>query len=289
MKRKTLCLEAMGGWGDMVLTTPLFKAIKDSDKNCRTILFCAKRRNAQIFKHNPYIDSIRPLSIFGSPISNFFFKIKKWNLIKLNYGKFLPSIYPTKHAIEILAEIAGVQVNYKKLQIFLSPTEDKKAKQTLCIYPNPICIQSSSKGENKIWAKHKWEELIRQMPGNTFIQLGTSGDEVLEGAVNLLGKTRFRQAAALIKNSRSFVGIDSSLSHVTNAFDIPGVILFGPSTPQIWGHANNINIYSNPRCSPCADILRYSKCPYGTICMNLITVEEVRQAVIMQLSKSNIS
>jgi len=284
MKRTTLCIAATGGWGDVLLCTPVIRAMKESNRNCRTIVFCAQMEKAQIFRHNPYIDCIRSMSIIRSPVSSYLLMAGKWTLHRLNYANLAPSIFPTKSAIEVLAEMAEVQLQDRKVQFFLSKRENRTARETMAKFRNPVCIEISSHGRNKIWPKRNWEELIKQMPGYTFIQLGPTGDPVLEGAVNLIGKTSFRQAAALIKNAYSFVGVDSGSAHLTNAFGIPGVVLFGPSSPQVLGHPNNINIYKKVRCSPCADILGYAKCPYGEFCMNSITVEEVKQALTSQLS-----
>jgi ADP-heptose:LPS heptosyltransferase len=90
---------------------------------------------------------------------------------------------------------------------------------------------------------------------------------------------------AILKYARSFVGIDSSLAHATNAFDLPGVILFGDSNPATWGHDNNINLYTAVRCSPCYYYVWNHPCPYGHECMESITVEDVKKALLRQLAR----
>jgi ADP-heptose:LPS heptosyltransferase len=118
------------------------------------------------------------------------------------------------------------------------------------------------------------------MPDYTFIQLGLAKEPAVEGAVDFRGKTSFREAMALIEAALSFVGVVSSFAHATSAVNKPGVVLFGPSSPEVWGHSNNINIYKRKRCAPCVDQLQSSACPYNKVCMRDITVDEVHSALL---------
>lgn len=88
---------------------------------------------------------------------------------------------------------------------------------------------------------------------------------------------------ALLKGASGFVGVTSSFSHATNAFGTPGVVLFGPSAPEVWGHANNVNLSRNLPCAPCIDVLHNAPCPYGAECMQTITVAQVQEALRRQL------
>jgi len=110
-------------------------------------------------------------------------------------------------------------------------------------------------------------------------------EDKVEGAADLRGKTSFREALSILNSSLSFVGVVSSFSHATSAFGTPGVVLFGASSPEAWGHSNNINIYKDLECAPCMDILLGSPCPYGKPCMTTITVDEVRKALLTQLER----
>ena len=281
MHKNTYRIIAWGRYGDMVMSTALFKEIKEQQPGARIKLYLPRLISRQIFEHNPYIDSIHVIE----DRFLFFFLLSKFRkTYHISSGQLIHSIFGDRTTVEIMGEIVGIRLKEKKANIFLTKKEDLDAKTFLAQYKNPICIQTATRGVNKFWFKHKWEDLIRQMQDYTFIQLGFSGEEEIEGAVNLLGKTSFRESMALLKHSLSFVGVDSALSHVTNAFDIPGVILFGSTTPKIWGHLNNINLYKSLRCSPCIDVLGYSDCPYNRRCMELITVADVKEALIKQLS-----
>jgi ADP-heptose:LPS heptosyltransferase len=292
MKRKTFRIIARGGFGDLLLSTPVYSALKQTYPNCRIILFDlqkqARVKNGprQIFKNNPNIDEIRTTSFIANPLhyAKHFLKLASFHL--LNYDNYDPGITYGKRAAEIIADMFGVKLSSSKLEMYLTEKEEEWGRNTAGSYKNPIVIHVTSLvSANQNWPIRNWEELIRGLPEYTFIQLGLAGEERVEGAVDLRGKTSFREGLSILNSSLSFVGVISSFAHATNAFSIPGVVLFGASTPQVWGHPNNINLYKQLHCSPCVDMLAGSPCPYGKPCMTEITVEEVRKALLSQLTK----
>jgi ADP-heptose:LPS heptosyltransferase len=105
----------------------------------------------------------------------------------------------------------------------------------------------------------------------------------IDGTVDLRGATSLRLSVGLLKYVKSFIGVVSFLAHATNAVDTPGVVLFGPSAPEVWGHPNNINISRHLRCAPCIDTLIGEPCPYGAPCLSEITVEQVSAALAQQV------
>ena len=84
---------------------------------------------------------------------------------------------------------------------------------------------------------------------------------------------------AVIKHAVAFVGADTFWQHVAAAFHKPAVVLFGPSTPAVWGHPSAINLWEPPRCAPCIDVLRDAACPYEIACMRAIDVDTVARAL----------
>ena len=56
------------------------------------------------------------------------------------------------------------------------------------------------------------------------------GDQV----INLAGQLNFNELAVMIKKSRCYIGIDTSVSHIAAATGVPCLIFFGPSSPVQW-------------------------------------------------------
>lgn len=278
-----------GGLGDVLLATPSIKALRKKYPQAEIRVYCTARQHMEIFRGNPHVNKIRMASFLSAPVDYILYVLKWARFYTMDYGLLLPSICYRKNATAIIAEMMDVQLEEKQLEVFLSAQEEAAAREMLAAWKNPVMLHVNSiTSKNQEWPLKNWEQLIREMPGYTFIQLGVEKDTMVRGAVDMRGKTSFRQALALIKYARAFAGVVSSFSHATNAFNTPGVILFGASAPEVWGHANNINIFKAPRCAPCIDVLLGSLCPYNKPCMHNITVTEVKQQLLKQLRAETI-
>lgn len=283
---------ARGGHGDILLSTPVFSALKQKYPDCRIIVFDLEK-NARvkngprdIFKHNPHIDELRPARILTNLGHYLKFYLGWIKFDWLNYDFFEPGYTFEKPAAQMIGEMFGVKLENPKLEVYLTKKEEEWGRKTLAAYKNPIVIHVTSlTSANQNWPLENWERLIASLPEYTFIQLGLAKEDSVEGAVDLRGRTSFREALSLLNSALSFVGVVSSFAHATNAFGVPGVVLFGASTPLVWGHPNNINLYKQLHCAPCVDMLKSSPCPYGKPCITGITVEEVRKALLSQLAK----
>lgn len=275
-----------GGIGDALLLTPSFEAIKSKYSNVKLIVYCSSKGHKQVFKNNPYIDVVTTLSFNTAPFHYFFYKFKPSQFLTSAYGKLSPSKFYKKNAIEIIAEMLNVTKVKNRVQIFLDNEECEKGKNLVSQYMNPIVIHVSSlTSKNKEWPIENWAMLVKSMPEFSFIQIGDIGEPKIPNAIDMLGKT-LRESFSIIKYAKSFIGIDSCFSHVSNAFDIPGVVIFGASTPVIWGHENNINLYKDLPCAPCLDTLLSATCPYGRTCMS-VSANEVGEMVLKQIRKIN--
>jgi ADP-heptose:LPS heptosyltransferase len=271
----------------VLLSTPSFKALREKYINSKIIVFCKKKQHRAIYENNPYIDKLIS-SPFLARMIPYLFHYFKWPTFYLyDYGYLTPSINYKRNATEIIAEMLGVELKDKRLQVFLTDSENDQAKLELSKYSRPVVVIhiTSMTSKNQNWPLENWQRLVKEMPECTFIQLGLPHEDKVEGAVDLRGRSSFRESLALMKNATSFIGVVSSLAHATSIFDIPGVVLFGPSAPEVWGHENNINIYKGIRCAPCIDLLLHSDCPYSKLCMTGISVNEVKTALRAQLDK----
>ncbi|MBU1202247.1 MAG: 4Fe-4S cluster-binding domain-containing protein [Nanoarchaeota archaeon] len=267
-------VKTWGGIGDGLLATPAIKALKDKYPKSKIRVMC-NENHKEIYKNNPSIDF---LSILPDELA--IKNIKSQNIFETNYGKLKPSISFDEHATSIIGRMLGVAVKDNNLLIFLTKEEDENAKKQLSKYKNTIIIHITSKcSKNQEWMTEKWEELVKKNSDITFIQLGLKDEPAVKGAVDLRGKTSIREAMALVKNAKGFVGVDSFLAHAAAAFKTSSVVLFGPSNPTIWGYSQNINIYKDLECSPCIDTLGNGVCPYDKKCMRLITVKEVSKSI----------
>ena len=288
MKNSKIRIVAWGGIGDAILTTPLFRAIKEQLPDSKTIVYTFTNARYDVFLNNPYIDKLKKPGRMAKAEILFLRKFKPAKLFRSSYGLLRPGLFYSKSAAEIIAEMFGITLEYKQVMIFLTKEEEEMGKRIVSQYSTPVAIHVTAKcSDNKGWPISHWAELVRRNPQCTFLQLGLPDEELIPGVVDLRGEyPELRTQFAILKYVRAFVGIDSAFSNATNAFGIPGVVLYGPSTPQIWGHSNNHNLYLGLPCSPCLDLLGGNPCPYGAPCMNGISTLEVDRAFKQQLTRS---
>jgi heptosyltransferase-2 len=103
--------------------------------------------------------------------------------------------------------------------------------------------------------------------------------------INLAGKTNLLQLAALLECCQLLVTNDTGTMHVATAVGTPVVALFGSTDPLItgpWGDGHVV-IRKDVPCGPCLKRI----CPTDHRCMELITVDEVEEAVYSRMKKLN--
>ncbi len=160
----------------------------------------------------------------------------------------------------------------------------------------------------KRWAADRFARLIDGMMEEhpvRVILIGGPGDEEASEEVlrrttskpfNLVGKTTFKQLAAVLKRCSLFVGGDSGPLHMAAAVGTPTVGIFGPSDPRLVAPRGeqHLAIWKHVPCSPCyrpdtvTDRQDFSSCFEGSLeCMHKISVDEVLVSVHQQMGRSD--
>jgi heptosyltransferase-1 len=146
----------------------------------------------------------------------------------------------------------------------------------------------------KHWFEERWPRLAEAVStdlGLTPVLLGGPADRDAAARLqqasprlcSLAGETTLTQSAALIKHAACVVGVDTGLTHLGLAFNVPTVALFGSTRPYLdTTRANARVLYHRLDCSPCR---RHPTCGGAYTCMRLIEVSEVADALARLLGK----
>ena len=107
------------------------------------------------------------------------------------------------------------------------------------------------------------------------------------GVVDLVGAMGLRELAALTRQARVFVGVDSAPMHIAAAVGTPVVALFGPSSEIEWGPwqvPHRVVASMQHRCRPCG----IDGCGGGKVseCLTELPVERVHEAVAALLAET---
>ncbi|WP_018954098.1 glycosyltransferase family 9 protein [Thioalkalivibrio sulfidiphilus] len=148
----------------------------------------------------------------------------------------------------------------------------------------------------KHWVEAYWADLARQLYerlGARLVLLGGPGDREAaariaaaagEAVDNRVGETSLTGAAAIISHARLLIGVDTGLTHMGPAFNVPTIALFGSTCPYLeTGRDNTVVIYHELPCSPCR---RNPTCGGRFDCLTGISVDEVMGQVERLLSRA---
>ena len=126
-----------------------------------------------------------------------------------------------------------------------------------------IVLHPYSRNSSKYWPAEKWGRLaalIQEQSGCTALFTTTPDpadgsylQEILASApqdvLTFKEPCSLAQLAGIIRGSQAYVGIDTVVTHMAAALDVPVVALFGPSLTRYWGPWPN----GSTRSSPFAD------------------------------------
>ena len=193
---------------------------------------------------------------------------------------------PKEHVLIHMCRLAGITGPVElRPYIFLTPAELAAGK----LGENQVAIQSTGLAapfamHNREWYPQRFQELCAQLRSDVrVVQIGSSSDMKLEGAIDLRGKTSLRQTAAVLANSLVFIGLVGFVMHLARAVDCRSVIIYGGrEKPAITGYVANRNLYAQVRCAPCW--LR-NPCDFNRKCMDMISVDQVIAATAEQISR----
>ena len=86
-----------------------------------------------------------------------------------------------------------------------------------------------------------WEELVQELQKTMHVvQVGVEGEKQL--VKDFRKNLPISQLRTLLKECKTWIGVDSFFQHLAWDEGKPGIVLWGPSDPLIWGHPENINL-----------------------------------------------
>ena len=257
--------------GDIVLTTPVIRCVKQQLKNVE-VHFLMKKSYADVLENNPYIDkkiyfeenesliieqlkkekydvvidlqknfrSLRIKKALG--VKSFSFdklNIQKWILVNFKIN-FLPKLHIVDRYMQAVKSL-GVVNDGNGLDYFISPDDEAVINQ----------IPSSHKNGYVAWvigARHFTKRLpiekmisISQKIKSPIVLLGGIEDvetgnilsnENPSKIFNACGKFSLNQSAALVKLSERVITHDTGLMHIAAAFNKEIISIWGNTVPE---------------------------------------------------------
>jgi heptosyltransferase-2 len=175
-----------------------------------------------------------------------------------------------------------------RLELWLAATDRKYADELLAVGEPLVAMATGASHPSRCWPIARFAALAEWLSHEyhaSVILLGAPGDPEFSAALNLVGRTTLRQAAALIERCDLFIGNDSGLMHVAAAAKISVVEISGFPRHGSPSHPN-----SPERFGPWGVPHRILRPPSGTadLCVSAIAVDEVRSACSALLSRRSV-
>ena len=294
----------LGGIGDVLMSTPLLKAIKTYIPHCEltyaTDLNYSNGALAEVIRHNPYVDVLISFADAAKETYDYSIDITATGLAREKPGTLPPN------RIDMFAEAVGIDVAMDPQPIYVvTPEEREEALEYIETIlagrkrdeVEIIAIQVRSNDPRRTWPEVEVQKLIDLLAEDKkkhilICDWGGFTDkwEMEKDRVSTVFNMRQDKYGAILEQVDCVVCPDSSVLHLAGALDKKTVTIFGPIPAQC-----RINHYPNATALqlklPCSGCFYTPKCmkienkTQHLKCMKDITAEMVKEAVNKKLKE----
>ncbi|MCB9261833.1 MAG: glycosyltransferase family 9 protein [Flavobacteriales bacterium] len=304
--------------GDIVLTTPVFRCVKNQVPNVE-IHFLTKKSYAGLLKSNPYIDKIWSLNDDFSTVASqlkqekfdlildlhnnlrtsrlkFFLGVKTFKLRKLNVQKWLLTNFkinklPPVHIVDRYLDTAkslGIKNDHRGLDYFIDAAT--VLKNTL---PEKfVCYAIGGQHATKKLPSKKIVELCQKIPipvvvigGREDQSEGHFIENQCKNVSSLCGLLNIDQSALVMQKAEWIITHDTGMMHIAAALKKKIISIWGNTvpefgmTPYLPDEASKIFEVQNLPCRPCSK-LGHPSCPKKHFnCMNKQDLQAISEVV----------
>lgn len=260
---KRILVMRTGGFGDLILLTPVLREIKRRWPTCE-LAVCSMEDYGQILKNLPFVDRLLTYPLAKEVADTF----HAW----IFYERAIEGNPRAKdiHMTDLFAEIAGLSGEFdKKPEIALT---DSEKIAVLEMYPRipglrRICIQAGSQSVARNYPEQGMNAVASALhaKGWEIFIMGAKGELKMDDSERLRNLAAhgitFRQSCAVINNADVVLGPDSALIHVAGALGIPAVGLYGPFLHKLRTAycPTTFSIQGHGPCAPCFHHVNPSK------------------------------
>jgi len=268
---KKILLIRFSSIGDIVLTTPVIRAIKKQLK-CE-LHALTKKQNENLFLNNPYVDKIftfqksekevipllkkeeydfvvdlqknirsyRVRKALNKAFGTFpKLNIEKWLFVNFKINK-LPDVHIVDRYFEAVKNL-DVKNDFNGLDYFI-PAKDDVKLETIdkSLLNGYIAFVIGGQHYTKILPPEKISEIIIKTELPVVLLGGKEdferGEEVKKlspekKVINTCGKYNLNQSASLVKKSKIVISNDTGLMHIAAAFKKPVISVWGNTVPE---------------------------------------------------------
>jgi ADP-heptose:LPS heptosyltransferase len=252
-----------GGLGDCLLHTPFIRHFRESGEY-EDITCMAPKGALELFDRNPRIDHLigcegDDLAVWAAPEADctVFAPYIRSQVITRPDGSvaFRADMgwvgSRESSMLRHVAEEHGLQLANESLEIFTAPEDELWADGFVGGVRQPIIVLNRRTSSSfKEYPRARWQSVVDDLRDSVTMLEFSAPADAMKGVECIWPLLTLRRAAALFRRVRCVVTVDSFSGHLASAVGTPAVVLFGPSSPKVFGHPRNWNIRLDA-CPPC--------------------------------------
>jgi ADP-heptose:LPS heptosyltransferase len=244
-------LTRSGGFGDVLFMTPILRTLVAAGKD---VTVCCHEKYREALSGVPVAWKRYPMTVMETlPYDR-----EIWLEGVIEFAED-----PQRHAVDLMAEAAGVTLTEGKELSFAVREEDREwaARRFPKCWRKRVGVQLVASSPARTYPKELMVEVIRALLDDEGVEValfGAPGTVELEVAhdrvLNVAARAKtFGESAAVLVDCDAVLAPDSAITHLAGALRLPTVALYGPFP---WGartaYAPTIRALSGSlRCAPC--------------------------------------
>jgi ADP-heptose:LPS heptosyltransferase len=233
---RILIKRRLGGIGDVIMSTPLIKALKTLIPHCHityaTDTSYAQGALADVILHNPYVDELVQFGTVDESSFDYSVDITSTGLSREKSGQIPPN------RIDLFAEEAGISIDNDPVPDYVLSEEEIVSGKELInsvvadLTRKIIVVQPRSNDMRRSWPAEHVNELCSMLSKDYSVIVLDWGHSIDSWFTNenciTLKNLDLNIAAAVIHHSDLIVCPDSSILHLAGALRKSIVTIFGP-------------------------------------------------------------
>ena len=269
-KRPKILLIRFSSIGDIVLTTPVIRALHEQlDAEVHLL---TKKSFRGVLSANPYVEQIWSIekkvsevlpelkqqgftgiidlhnNLRSTQVRLGLWRVPFYRFDKLNWQKWLLTKFkinrmPDLHIVDrylATAKPLGIHNDNKGLDHFI-PKEDEVKPATYGLHTPYVALVTGAAHATKRLPVEKLIDICKNIPQQIVLLGGpdekTQGEAIVAATgthvINACGHARLHQSASLLKQANCVITHDTGLMHMAAAFRLPIISVWGNTVPQL--------------------------------------------------------
>jgi len=238
-----------GGLGKCIMATAIIKVIKKKYRKSNLIVISSY---PDVFLHNPHVN--RCVTVDSkTPLYKEYIKDQNCKVFAANPYHTNDFLLDKKHLFEIWCEMYGLTYNGETPEMFLTQSEIQYY-QPFYKMDKPLFALHTNGGGSGQPQQYSWARDLPSPLVNTIIDYFKKDYTICHikhkdqpsYPDTLAATDDYRSIAILLMNSSKRLLIDSFSQHLAAALNLPSVVGWVTTHPDIFGYAMHQNILANP-------------------------------------------